>query len=455
MNFNILGGTDKYLNWIQTYQNKSKNKHSIKLIKNYNLFLLIAEFDNIRYNYGIICGESLNDLNLFILFGPTYKSYNSEFRANFGTYLEIQDKYNELLNTFNILEKIIHNMVLTQKIQFFTLSLNSAEVFTTYYNVLILSIIINMYTKKIITNNYDSNIDHKFVKLIQYIYDFNSSIMTEPYISFSNISSKIIPIENIETYKEKEFNEINIHKKINALIKYNVVNTFPTFIDWTLIKPITINCFNNELLKNGMLTHNIINYITDNDNKNDNKNEHIGVPSEKNINSYISILYLLENVGNIIYDYSGSIEISNVFELMYSLLALHKYGISYGPTYLSNITYKVNDLYNIDNSVNVYILSEYGEADTYVFKQSKIKCFFIDFCHSSLSEYNNEYRSLIQNLQKLKNTKDVNLLLNSAMYILDNSSQFDEYELFRNLFELYIFNKDHLEKSIYSISKIN
>jgi len=142
---------------------------------------------------------------------------------------------------------------------------------------------------------------------------------------------------------------------------------FPIFLDWMFIKPITINFFNNKKLKK-----NIRNLL------------------EKNTETYIGTIFLNQYVGHTLSDIftfynKCPLTICNIFELMYGLFVIHtKCNIAHGDISLVNITFKENNISS--NTVNVYVLSDYGEIDTYVFHNNNISCYLIDFSKSFVNE---------------------------------------------------------------------
>ena len=142
-------------------------------------------------------------------------------------------------------------------------------------------------------------------------------------------------------------------------------------LDWVYVQPLTSECFNNKLLKYNKF--NINSFTKDN-------LETIGYHYEKNIMSYVGALLINQNVGNTLMCYKENndiLDVSNIFELMYGLYSLHINNIVHGDICLTNLLF--NKVKKDNNLVNVYILSNYGECDTYVFNNNDINFYIIDF----------------------------------------------------------------------------
>jgi len=142
-------------------------------------------------------------------------------------------------------------------------------------------------------------------------------------------------------------------------------------LDWVYVQPLTSECFNNKLLKYNKF--NINSFNKDN-------LETIGYHYEKNIMSYVGALLINQNVGNTLMCYKENndiLDVSNIFELMYGLYSLHINNIVHGDICLTNLLF--NKVKKDNNLVNVYILSNYGECDTYVFNNNDINFYIIDF----------------------------------------------------------------------------
>lgn len=392
----IISGSDKFIKWIN-----SSNCDNITVSSKYNhvlqngllhSFLLVVEFNNHRFNYGVVyCKDRINS-PLLISFGPTYESYDGEYRSIIMIYDDLQKKYDDAMHLFHYLERLIQRMINNKVINLTTLSMTDyvaditdyvADI--TIYNIMILALVINLNASIILNNLYDNNIDPVFVDLIKYIYDYDSSILVNPYIIIEDqICSKVIPIENISDFKYYDFNEIEINQKINSLVVNKVTNVFPIFIDWAFIKPITKNFFNNNLLKISMSDEfNLSNYIIS---PIDFSSEQ---PKDKHVETYMATIFLNKYVGNTLRSISKfykkcPLDVCHMFELMYGLYVLHKKcNVIHGDITLNNITFTNRS--KSDNNVNVYILSELGEYDTYVFNDDNLKCHIIDFSRSIVS----------------------------------------------------------------------
>ena len=136
-----------------------------------------------------------------------------------------------------------------------------------------------------------------------------------------------------------EYNEINASIQINKLITNNIAHSFPTFMEWTTL--------NSPIFSNTWIA---LFY------------QHVG-------HSFTDIYTLNKE---------ARIEPCHLFELMYALYALHmRCELCHNNITTDNIMYQIID----NNNVNVYILSDYGEKDTYVFNNN-IKLYLTDFSES-------------------------------------------------------------------------
>lgn len=416
MSYDNINGSEKFIQWIHI-----KTDPYITDYKLYNedTDLLVIEFNKCRYNYGLIYH---NHEPKFISFGPTYESYDCEFRTNMIHYQELQSKYDNEMKSFHSLEKMIHTLLNNDSITLTTISLKNCSTSFTFFNIMILAIVINLNVYDIINNQYEQHIDPVFIKMINMFYDFDSSILVKPYIKFENqLCSKIIPITNISDAKI-EFNIL-----ITKLATNNVA-TFPIFIDWMFIKPITSSFFNNKLI---------------------------------NKKTNTAILLLNQYVGRTI-NYIDHIEICHVFELMYSLYALHvRCNVMHGNVNLTNITF-LNTNANANANANVFILSEFGEYDTYVFPVSNITCYIIDFQNIIIESdekipYMIDYIELSKCLLSISKNTKIEPLLNQinklANDILKNNTML-EIDMFRKIFNTFIFDKDDLDLTINSVKYI-
>jgi len=205
---------------------------------------------------------------------------------------------------------------------------------------MILAMLINLDTKNIINSTYVTNIDNIYIELLNYFYNYDSSILVDPFISIDDVCSKIISIQSINSFEYNEFVEITIGIKMS---KYDI---FPKLIDWVYIPLPSI------LYEGG---------------------------------TYSGVIIIYENVGYTLDNFNKftlkSFEICNVFEIMYGLFLLHKNGIVHGSMSLSNITFK-----EVDNTsdANVYMLD--GEINTYVFLNNGLKCYIINFSNSIIRD---------------------------------------------------------------------
>lgn len=414
-----IGGSKKYIQWLETYDEKTNNpSYSLKSV--YECHLLIIEFDNIRINYGVLFGD-YNDPE-YISFGQTYVSTDGEYRKYFEKTSEIQKIYDQYMQQFHNIEKIIQRMLFKHLIELLSINTVDGRIDITFYNIMILALIINLSTKDVINNKYDNHVDPKFINLINYIYDFDSSVLTDPFIQYQHLGSKIIPINNFE-----DNNEVFINKIVNEhIIKYGAL-MFSPFIDWAIIQPITPNFFNNTLLKD--------------------------------IKNNTGILLVNMYIGNSLNTSSHStIEPCNIFELMYGLYALHVNNIVHGDICLANLTIQETV---VKNSVNVYILSEYGEIDTYVFNTTKYRYHIIDFSKSTYVTENNyqmqyltDYLDLSNCLLSIYQDNEILQSLNTLVKKMINQNEKIELSIFKKLFSLYLFTNDDIEFHINNISYI-
>lgn len=498
-----IGGSKKFIQWLETYNNVEKHDiQKYKLQNDYDIHLLIVEFDDGKYNYGVL--YCIDDEPIFVSFGQTFESYDGEYRSYFMSYSDLQKEYDAVMNLFHNLEKIIQSMIRKNILILTTMNLSKGMTELSFYNIMILAVVVNLNVKNIVNNLYESHIDPMFVKLINHIYDYDSSIIINPYIKINNqIGSKITPIENISDFNHYGFSEIEINMRVSDLVTNNHATMFPIFIDWIFIKPITRNFFNNQLLKRNMSdTINISNLVLNKDTKK------LGAAFGKDIETYVGTLFLNQYVGHTISDIftfykKCPIEPCHIFELMYGLYILHCNNIIHSDICLTNITFTESQ--KKINGVNVYILSEYGEDDTYVFDVNPINCFIIDFSKSIVNtkffedsiksqiycqKQNNRIISLIEQFVTIDPLPDIDTIfpvlclidyidLSTCLQVIfkdtdiiplltqiyDLSTKlFTKYitspvenielALFKQLFDSYLFNKDDINSSINHIQYI-
>lgn len=474
-----LGGSKKYIQWLKGWKPQKEVIQSYKWNTEYEYHLLIAEFNKTKYVYGFLCGSyfSIN----FVSFGQTYDSYDGECRSHFIPYRELQHIYDSNMDKFHNLEKIIQNMIKQDKLSLITLDLSRGSINFTFYNVMVLAIVINLNVKNVVDNIYEKHTNPTFIKLINYIYDFDSSVLVNPYILIKNhLCSKVIPVENFDEFKDNELIEIDINYNMSK-----ISDNVPKFIDWSFIKPLTSSFFNNKRLK--QTNTDITNFI-----KKDKTN--LGIKCEKNIESYVGVLIVNQYVGHTISDIftfhtKNVIEPCHIFELMYCLYTMHINNVIHGDICLTNITFTDNE--KNDDGVNVYILTEYGEIDTYVFNNTPIKCYIIDFGKAivstkdsqkqqdrikyilkkySISDSRNiesifpvlcliDYIELGKCLKLLFKDTDIISKLESLSIELfknniDNPINDLEIQLFKELFNEYSFDKSDLEHNIISVKQL-
>lgn len=370
--FDNLGGSKKYLEWLDFNKKYNQPEKSFNLHNDYKYELLIAEFDGEIYNYGFIIKL---EYPLYISFGQTHDSNNGEFRSFFMSLVEFQNYYDSMMDSFHNIEKIIELMINNNLLKLVSLDLTTLNKSITFLNIMALILMINLNVKNIIHNKKEHNINQKFIKLIQFIYEYDTSIITiNPIFIKDHLCSKVIPIKDIEDIKCNEFIEIDINKKIT---KKSFM--FAKFIDWTYIKPLTEIFFNNIELKKKLNNKvDITSFIQD--------TEHKGIKVNNIVESYVGILFISEYVGIPLYDIQtlDSFTEVHIFELMYGLFLLHSNNVIHGNICLSNLTIKEKDFKKDfkQSDVNVFILSEYGEIDTYVCNNNLLQCYIIDFSNA-------------------------------------------------------------------------
>lgn len=405
--FAEIGGSKKFIQWIESYNGKENKSFNVDikkyhLLREYDIYPMIAEFDNNKFNYGVLFYNDGNDPQ-YVSFGQTYDSYDGEYRSYFINYLDLQKEYDNVMGLFNNLEKILHSMIHKKLITLTTINTIQGTTEVTFYNIMILSVIVNLNVKNIINGLYESHMSPTFIKLINYIYDYDSSVLVNPYMKIENqLGSKVTPIENINDFNHYEFIEIDINIRISSIIKNNNATMFPLFIDWIFIKPLTNDFFNNKLLKDNMSDIiDIYKFI-----KKDNT-KLLGQSVGKNIETHIGTLFVNQYVGHTMSDiftfYKKSpIEPCHIFELMYGLYVLHVNNIIHGDICLTNLTFQEKQ--NM-KGVNVFILSEYGEIDTYVFDSNSINCYIIDFSKPIINTKFLEERTKSQIYCQKQNTR--------------------------------------------------
>lgn len=456
-----ISGSDTYTRWINSHKHGSIAIRNLHVKNEYNTQVLIARFNNHHYVYGMLLINStvdntINDVNStvdvtdnieFVIFGPTLLSNDGRYQRYISEYSYIQSQYDVNSDKYSKLESIINNMISNETLQLLTVSVLSEKL--TYYNIMILSIVINLSVQDIVNHSYEQYMDPVFIKLVKLIYSSDKSILTNPYITFDNICTKIISEKNDDNY-----NEINTSIQLNKLIASNVVKSFPIIIDWTIINsPIFVNKWIVLI------------------------NQYVGHP--------------LSSAS--IFNSDFIFEMCHLFELMYALHVLHmRCHVVHNDINLDNITYKLKNT----NTVNVYILSEYGECDTYVFN-SNANIYIIDFGNSINNtdsdniKYNvkniyskyvtddkfivddndllfsllclNDYKQLCRCFQKIQTNMtellyNMNELLDNIIMNIITEKNIDYnnqiLSMFNNMFNLFLYNDTDVEYKIESINCI-
>ena len=268
-----ISGTPKFIKWINTYNNEEKYDNTmISLDEDYDIHILVAEFNDIRYNYGITFYK--DDKPILISYGYTCESYDGEYRSNISLYNTLIEKYNNSI--FHHYETIINALIKTQKLKLIDLSLKDGIISLDYLNIMILAIILNNSIDSVIT----TNVDPKYIQLIKFFND-NANLDFKKIRIDNTLGSKLYLIENMVDFHHYDIIELKINRYLAFLITKNIVKSLPLLIDWIFIKLITTSSLNNDLLK----SDSILPYVS---------NKVYGKKTEKNIN-----LMKLQSIKNI------------------------------------------------------------------------------------------------------------------------------------------------------------
>lgn len=410
---NVIEGTNNFRNWINSHDKINvtdsecdKFMKIYNLGKNYIIHLLIIEYDNDkRYNYGTLFYENNEDTYsdnndpIYVSFGLTYDSTDGEYRSHIVHFPSLYKYYIDNSLLFASSDKITQEIISSNQLKLLEINMSSGKITENQngINVVIFNILLNIYSDTINKNFYDSRTNLIFVNIIKFI---NNKLLRNNIISFPNkICSKTVPIKKICDFNKNESIELDINKRVTKLVNNEVATMFSTFISWTIIHPTTKKYYNNVKICNIIENDNISELVVETNN--DIKNRSYEFVSEKNIDSYFSIFFINTYVGNALIEInkftSYTLDISNIFEIMYGLYVLHqKCNIIHGDINLTNLTFLETE----GSGINVYIMSKKGQDDTFVFKNNKLSCYIIDFGKSitgsnffknSLSKQSNLY----------------------------------------------------------------
>ncbi len=372
-----ISGSKKYIQWLQTYEQKNKKKSLPINLNNDKFNVLLIEFEDYVLNYGIVFIKDIEPD--YIALGMTYDSYNGEYRSLFMPFSEIQELYYSRLESFHMLENIIYDLIDKKLINIVTINVSDGVIDFTYLNIMFLAIVININAKNIINDKIEHNVNDKFIKLINFIYNHNNCIISDPFIVINNkFGVKIIPIEDNGNVKYNELVEIDINKKVSNLVLNNNAVTFPIYINFYYIQPVSSSCFNNTYLQNFYKKNdNIKFFIKD--------IKELDDTCKKNIKTTNSIILINQYTGPSIINFNeyDLIKEYHIFELMYGIYSLHINNILHGNVNINNITYSKD--FNKNNGVDIFILSELGQCDTVIFNSENLHLYIIDFSCSVIN----------------------------------------------------------------------
>lgn len=392
----MMNGEDKYIKWINNIKNTSINFGDMYS----NMDILLIKFNKMQYTYAIIYYNE----NTYVSFGITYvsccKRVVEEYNSHFIKYSELSELYENKSNEFSKLERLILNLYDNNVIDLLSVNTLNGTVTFNHNNIFILAIIINTHIQNIINKKYESNVCPTFVKMIKFFYNYNSSILDKPCITFGqHLGSKLILDSNID--------EI-------TLADPNIVR------EYNYIFPVTTIFFNNKF-------------------------------TSKHHNT--AILLVMNHIGNNLTVPCKSIQNKNIFELLFNIFKLHYKNILYNNIAPENIIVKENTVG--PREVDVFILSEIGQYDTFVFNTTKKSLHIVDY--SNVIKFTDKttdiYLDYINLITCLSNIFDNSILKKIELFCkkMIKENNINEIILFREIFKKYLFNNTHIDLNINNI----
>lgn len=314
-NMNILG-SKQFKKWLDSgncTSNITAYENNIGYINTiydsyHELNYLYVVYGDTLYNYAVTLGDRIMPSYMILGEVPISNSHVYNYFINFK---DLYDQYIDNMNNFHKIEKLIRETLNNKEIELFTID-SFEKKDTNDIDIIAFTILITTFSKQTIKyNKFASNLD----RLIQFLYDIHVNFITD----------RIIPIKNIYAYIKP--------------IKLNV------YLEVVLLDTLTKLCIDNVLPCYDMILHwNIVSY--------------------KHTMPGIIQIFQSNNSSIVNFQYSDF----DIFHLCYFLYVLH----------INNcclLSYQNVKIYkeNINSSEhNVFILSAYGESDSYVLKNETV-----------------------------------------------------------------------------------